>query len=413
MIDLVYPGPLGVAYGALLGALVGSFLNVCILRWGAEPKQSVVTPRSRCPRCGRGLAWYDNIPVFSWTLLRGRCRNCGQPISVQYPLIELTTAAIWAYMAWDHGVSLEALRGAIFGTILLGIAMTDARAYIIPHEFSIGGAVIALLLSAWPDPSYALVSLQGALVGAGAVLLVGELSELTLGQEAMGGGDCALMGMIGAFLGWEAILPVMLLGAMISSVLFLVTAIWNRRLAATPWDADQMPLFDEAAGPVSTTIGGFRWHLLAKLLAVGAMPILLVAGAVALGIGGPVLLAVFHGLLGAGLAYYVSLLLPERVASRPWIRVGGLVAAALAIAVGAGFSIPRLAVGLLLAGAALWYTRRVELQPSPDTAEGLQEEGYLPFGVGLALAAALLLFSGAMPEVRDVVLTYARLLRFG
>jgi len=402
-----------IVVAAVLGAMLGSFLNVCILRWGAEPKQSVVTPRSRCPRCGRGLAWYDNIPVFSWTLLRGRCRNCGQPISVQYPLIELTTAAIWAYMAWDQGVTIEALRGAIFGTILLGIAMTDAREYIIPHEFSIGGAVIALVLSAWPDPSYALVSLQGALVGAGTVLLIGELSELALGQEAMGGGDCALMGMIGAFLGWEAILPVLLVGAMISSLLFLLTAIWNRRFAGAESDTGQMPLFDEAMSPVSGTAGNFRWRLLVKLLALGALPILLVAGAIAAGIGGPVLLALFHGLLGAGLAYYAFLLLPGRMANRPWVRVAGLVAAALAIAVGAGFSIPRIVVGLVLAGAVLWYARQVELVPSPETTEGLQAEGYLPFGVGLALAAALLQFSGAMPGVREVVMIYARLLRFG
>jgi len=393
-----------IVIAAVVGAMIGSFLNVCILRWGAEPKQSVVTPRSRCPRCGRTLAWYDNIPVFSWTVLRGRCRNCDLPISVQYPLVELATAAMWAYMAWSHGVTLEALRGALFGTILLGIAMTDAREYIIPHEFSLGGAVIAIVLSAWPDPSYALVSLQGALVGAGAVLLIGELSELALGQEAMGGGDCALMGMIGAFLGWEAILPVLVIGAMISSVLFLLAAIWSRGPAGSSAQYEAFP-------PEETTTGSFRWGLLLKLLAVGALPILLLAGAVVLGIGGPVLLATFHGLLGAGLAYYLSLLLPDRVASQSWVRVRGLLAAALAIAVGAGVSLPRIALGLLLAGVALWYVRRVKLVLSPETAEGLQAHGYLPFGVGLALAAGLLQFSGVMPLVRDVVLAYGRLLR--
>ena len=81
--------PLGfeIVVAALFGAMIGSFLNVCILRWGAEPKQSVVHPRSRCPRCGQALAWYDNIPVLSWLILRARCRGCGEPISAQYPLI--------------------------------------------------------------------------------------------------------------------------------------------------------------------------------------------------------------------------------------------------------------------------------------------------------------------------------------
>ena len=93
------------AFAALLGACLGSFLNVCILRWGAEPKQSVVRPPSRCPKCGRGLPWYDNVPVVSWLVLRGRCRGCGEPISIQYPLVELATAVIWGYFAWRHDAS--------------------------------------------------------------------------------------------------------------------------------------------------------------------------------------------------------------------------------------------------------------------------------------------------------------------
>ena len=390
---------------AVVGAMIGSFLNVCILRWGVEPKQSVVHPRSRCPRCGKTLSWYDNIPVVSWILLRARCRGCGQPISAQYPLIELATAGIWAYMAWRLGVTVEALHGAIFGTILLGIAMTDAKEYIIPHEFSIGGTIIGVVLSAWPDPSNLAVSIQGALVGAGAVLLIGELSELAVGQEAMGGGDCALMGMVGAFLGWEAVLPVLVLGAVISTALFLLSAIWARSAPAT----DEQLVLDVVTEPASR---GFRWSMLGRLLAAGAVPVLLIAGSIALGIAGQVLGAVFHGLLGAGLAYYASFFLPARVAHQRWLQVRGLLAAALAIAIGAGPSVGRIAAGLALGAAVLWYARRVSLVPSPETTEGLQSEGYLPFGVGLALAAGLLLLSGAMPLVRDVVSVYARLLRF-
>jgi leader peptidase (prepilin peptidase) / N-methyltransferase len=397
-----------IVLAAVVGAMIGSFLNVCILRWGVEPKQSVVHPRSRCPRCGRMLAWYDNIPVISWILLRARCRGCGQPISAQYPLIELATAAIWAFMVWREGVSLEALHGAIFGTILLGIAMTDAREYLIPHEFSIGGTVIAIALSAWPDPSNAVASLQGALVGAGAVLLIGELSELALGQEAMGGGDCALMGMIGAFLGWEAILPVLLLGAVISTVIFLATAIWLRREVRNVGEGGEIAAVEEV-GAVS--VSPFRWGMVLRLVAVGAVPILLLAGAIALGVTGQVLGAAFHGVIGAGVAYYASFLLPA-LDNQRWLQVRGLVAAALAIALGAGLSVPRILVAVVLAGAALWFARRVALMPSPETTAGLQSQGYLPFGVGLTAAAALLQFSGSMPLVRDVVVQYGRLLRF-
>jgi leader peptidase (prepilin peptidase) / N-methyltransferase len=392
-----------IVMAAVFGAIIGSFLNVCILRWGAEPKQSVVTPRSRCPRCGQRLAWYDNIPVVSWILLRARCRGCGQPISAQYPLIELATAGIWAYMAWRYGVSLETVRGGTFATILLGIAMTDARGYIIPHEFSIGGTVIALLLSAWYDPSSALLSLQGALVGAGAVMLVGELSELAVGQEAMGGGDCALMGMVGAFLGWEAILPVLVIGAMISSLIFLLTAVWSRR--SSPLVSATESAADDRAPP------RFRWTLLARLLVVGAVPILLLAGAIGLGLAGDMFDAVFHGLIGAGLGYYASFIIPERIADQAWLRVRGLLAAALAVAFGAGLDPIRIAVGLILAGAVLWYVRRVSLTPSPQTTQALQSQGYLPFGVGLAAAAALLQFSEAMPMVRDIFAEYGWFLR--
>lgn len=406
--DTEFPPGFEIIVAAVFGAMIGSFLNVCILRWGAEPKQSVVSPRSRCPRCGRGLAWYDNIPVFSWLILRGRCRNCGQPISVQYPLVELATAAIWAYMAWRHGMSLETLRDGTFATILLGIAMTDARAYIIPHEFSIGGTVIAIALAAWSDPAAALASLQGALIGAGAVLLIGELSELAVGQEAMGGGDCALMGMIGAFLGWEAILPVLLIGAVISTFLFLVSALLPRRSFNQPLQTELDLAFDAGVAPGPRR---FRWEMVARLFAAGLVPILVLVGAAGMGMTGPALSAIFDALLGAGVAYYAAFVLPARVSEQAWVRVRGLIGAAVGVALGAGLAVPRLLLGLLLATVMLWHVRRVRLIASPETAEGLQSEGYLPFGVGLAMAAALLTFSGAMPAVRDVVLEYSRLLR--
>jgi len=396
--ELLALRPYWVILAGVLGAMLGSFLNVCILRWGAEPKQSVVRPRSRCPRCGKSLAWYENIPIVSWMALRARCSGCGEPISMQYPLIELATAAIWAYVVWRNGLSVQALREAVFGTILLGIAMTDAREYIIPHEFSIGGTAVALLLSLWPDPANLLFVLQGALVGAGAVLLIGELSELAVGQEAMGGGDCALMGLIGAFLGWEAILPVLLLGALISTIIYLISAARRR--------PREMPQEDSPAlQPV-----GFRWMLVLRLFALGAVPILLLAAAITLHVFGQVVAALFDGLLGAGVAYYASFLLPAR-AEGEWLRARGLLAAAVGVAFGAGLLWPRIVAGVVLALAAVWSVQRTHITLSPESTEDLESEGYLPFGVGLAAAAGLVLLSGTMPMVRDVVLEYGRLLR--
>jgi prepilin signal peptidase PulO-like enzyme (type II secretory pathway) len=115
--------PLLVAYAGLLGLVLGSFLNVCIVRWGAEPKQSVVRPRSRCPRCGHEIRWYENIPVLSWLALRARCSGCGLAISPLYPAVELTTGLLWAGAVLVLGSTLGALQLAVAATLLLGIAV--------------------------------------------------------------------------------------------------------------------------------------------------------------------------------------------------------------------------------------------------------------------------------------------------
>jgi leader peptidase (prepilin peptidase)/N-methyltransferase len=221
VIDLIRPGVIEVGFAALMGALIGSFLNVCILRWGAEPKESIVTPRSHCPGCGRGLSWYENVPILSWLLLRARCRGCGKPISVMYPAIELATAAIWGYMAWRHGLSIEALRAAVLGTLLLGIAMTDARQYIIHDEFTWGGLIIALAFSLAGGLPGLGAALLGAAVGFGLLWLVGTVGTWVFKEDAMGGGDIKMMAMVGAFLGWQGVLLTIFLGALAGSLVFV------------------------------------------------------------------------------------------------------------------------------------------------------------------------------------------------
>jgi leader peptidase (prepilin peptidase)/N-methyltransferase len=221
--------PLFIVIAALFGAVIGSFLNVCILRWGAEPKESVVRPPSHCPRCGIGLRWYDNIPIVSWLVLRGRCRGCRAPISIQYPIIELATALIWGFMVWRYGASLEALRGAAFATVLLGIAMTDARAYIIPDEFSLGGLALGILFALAAGKQALGVALLGAAVGFGMLWLIAIAGEWMFKQEAMGGGDIKMMAMVGAFLGWQGTLLTVFLGALIGSLIFVPLSLIGRK----------------------------------------------------------------------------------------------------------------------------------------------------------------------------------------
>lgn len=225
--------------GGLFGLVTGSFLNVCIVRLPRD--ESVVRPRSRCPRCGRMIEWYDNIPVLSWLRLRGRCRGCGEPISVMYPLVELANGIIWGWMAWRFGLSLETLRGAIFGTLLLGIAMTDAREYIIPDEFSLGGLVAGLGFALLGGLGPFRTALIGAATGflllwafaAGGTWLgrrMGMLGGEGQPDEAMGGGDIKMMAMIGAFLGWPGVFLTVFLGALLGSLIYVPLNLSGRKL---------------------------------------------------------------------------------------------------------------------------------------------------------------------------------------
>ncbi|MGH7669692.1 MAG: prepilin peptidase, partial [Gemmatimonadaceae bacterium] len=190
----------------IFGAIIGSFLNVCIGRWPAG--QSIVRPRSRCPHCGHQLAWFENIPLLSWVALRARCRCCAEPISAQYPLVELAVAIIWLLSVRQFGGGFTALRFAIVATVLLGVAVTDAKHYLIPDGFTVFGLLFALAAAAYaatqPDsgPFAGLYdSVIGACTGAGLIAIVGWLGEIAFKKEAMGMGDMTLMAFVGAAVG--------------------------------------------------------------------------------------------------------------------------------------------------------------------------------------------------------------------
>ena len=220
----------------VLGASFGSFLNVCIARWPLD--LSVVSPRSRCPRCARAIAWHENIPLLSWLLLRGKCRGCALPISLQYPLVELCVAIGWASAVVVYGATFEAVRIAAFGTILFGIAVTDAKHYLIPDGFTVSGlvlvfgaAVVGFFLgdaSRFATPWPALI---GACAGAGAITIIGWLAEIAMKREAMGFGDTTLMAVVGAALGAERALLTIIVGATVGAVFFLLVVgpvLWLR-----------------------------------------------------------------------------------------------------------------------------------------------------------------------------------------
>ncbi|MBW3573215.1 MAG: prepilin peptidase [Gemmatimonadetes bacterium] len=206
------------AWAGLVGAAVGSFLNVCVYRWPAD--LSVVSPPSRCGACETPIRWHDNVPVVGWLWLRGRCRACGVRISIQYPLVELLTAALWVMAVWRFGVSWQALSTALFFTILLGIALSDARTYIIPDQFTLGGLVLGLALSFAPGGMEPLRSVIGAALGFALLWLVAVVGEWAFKKPAMGGGDIKMMAMVGAFLGPLGVLLTIFLGALFGSLIF-------------------------------------------------------------------------------------------------------------------------------------------------------------------------------------------------
>ena len=210
--------PVFLIWAAFLGAAIGSFLNVCIARLPAG--ESVVKPRSRCPACGESIGWFDNIPILSFLLLRARCRHCREPISWQYPAVEASTLTIWVGMAVAYGPTPRGLVGAIFFSILLAIALTDAKHYLIPDPLSIGGLAAGLAASFMPGPPTPLTALFGAALGFVILFGVGWLGERAFKKPAMGGGDMKMMAMVGAFLGPLGAVMTIFLGALTGSLIF-------------------------------------------------------------------------------------------------------------------------------------------------------------------------------------------------
>jgi leader peptidase (prepilin peptidase)/N-methyltransferase len=200
----------------IFGALIGSFLNVCILRLPQE--ESIVAPGSHCPQCKKPIKFYDNIPLVSYLLLKGRCRYCHSPISIQYPLVEGITALGSLILFMKFGLSLSYLIYFAFVAALIVITVIDLYHQIIPDVISLPGIGVGLLASLIIPQTTFLNSLLGVLLGGGSLFLVATLYQWLFKREGMGGGDVKLLAMIGAFLGWKAVILTILLGSLIGSI---------------------------------------------------------------------------------------------------------------------------------------------------------------------------------------------------
>jgi len=197
------------------GLAVGSFLNVCIHR--LPLKQSVVYPGSRCPSCGYELRWYDNLPVLSYVLLRGRCRSCGKGISLQYPLIEVVTAVVFLAHWYAFGPTAMLVPRLVFGCALIVLFMIDLEHQILPDVITLPGIVIGLALSVALPPG-PLMSLLGILLGGGVLWAIAELWFRLRNVEAMGFGDVKMLAMVGAWLGVKMVVMTFVLSSMMGGM---------------------------------------------------------------------------------------------------------------------------------------------------------------------------------------------------
>jgi len=207
----------------LFGALVGSFLNVCIFRLPKE--ESIVWPGSHCPHCKNPIKFYDNIPLISYILLKGRCRHCHSPISFQYPLIEGITALGSLILFMKFGPSLSYLFYFSFVAALIVITVIDLYHQIIPDVISLPGIGVGLLASLITPQITLFNSLIGILMGGGSLFLVATVYQWLFKREGMGGGDVKLLAMIGAFLGWKAVILTILSSSLIGSITGIIVMV--------------------------------------------------------------------------------------------------------------------------------------------------------------------------------------------
>lgn len=200
----------------IFGAIVGSFLNVCIYR--LPRNKSIVVPNSFCPNCEKPIKYFDNIPILSYIILRGRCRNCGSRISIRYPLVEFITALLFLLLYKMTGLNIEFGVMMFFSALLIVISFIDLEFQIIPDVLSLGGMAAGLLLSFLRNNLGFLDALLGVLLGGGVLFVIAYGYKLLRKIEGMGGGDIKLIGMIGAFCGIKGAIFSLIVGSLLGTI---------------------------------------------------------------------------------------------------------------------------------------------------------------------------------------------------
>jgi len=204
----------------ILGLIVGSFSNVCIYR--IPRNESIIYPASHCPKCRSNISPKDNIPLLSYILLKGRCRNCKSKISIQYPIVELLTGLIYLIIYLTYGLSIQSLIYIILSSALIIIAFIDLNEQVIPEVISLPGIVIGLILSFFVPYILFINSALGIVIGGGIILITRLAGSVIFKKEAMGRGDIKLAAMIGAFLGWRYIIISLFLGFFLGALAGIV-----------------------------------------------------------------------------------------------------------------------------------------------------------------------------------------------
>jgi len=219
----------------ILGLIVGSFSNVCIYR--VPRNESIIYPASHCPKCRSKIKPFDNIPLLSFILLKGRCRNCKSKISIQYPIVELLTGLMYLIIYLIYGLSVQTLIYIILSSALIIIAFIDLNEQIVPDVISLPGIVIGFILSFFVTYISFINSALGVVVGGGIILIIGLGGSVIFKKEAMGGGDVKLAAMIGAFLGWRYIVISLFLGFFLGALagIFLILSKIKSREDTVPF----------------------------------------------------------------------------------------------------------------------------------------------------------------------------------
>jgi len=208
-------GVIAPLFALAFGLVLGSFLNVVIYR--LPRKESVAWPGSHCTSCNRALSWYENVPVVSWTVLRGRCRTCGSRISMQYPIVEAVTGALFLGGYYAFGLTPLLPVRLLFGCAMIVLFAIDLEHQILPNEITLPGIAVGFVASIFLPPGWT-SSLIGLLVGGLFPFLIAEVYARVRGREGMGMGDFKMLAMVGAFLGW----PIVWLTLILSCVLGIV-----------------------------------------------------------------------------------------------------------------------------------------------------------------------------------------------